>query len=292
MKNIRIIFFAAVAALSFISCQKELKPSHAITIEAGIGSMSRATTAGNTTTFVTGDILSVYAWMGSKTAVSTPLVVNGVENTLGTDGKWIPARQMLWRDVTSAHYFLGIYPKRTVTNFTADPFTLNPADYEASDLLVATNLTGLKASDNPVTLNFDHTVAKLFVNLSFRDQWTTAPTVTAVTVKARKTGTVDYLTKTITASGTETAAPIALSKIDNAAWSGLQIPQSGVQTIIITIEGNDFVFTHSSDIPLVGGQYTTVNLNVGRNTIELASVGVSNWAAGTTIDDGDAQIVD
>ena len=73
---------------------------------------------------------------------------------------------------------------------------------------------------------------------------------------------------------------MALTKIENAAWSGLQLPQSGVNTITITIEGKDYVFTHSTDIPLVGGQYTTVNLIVGRNTIDLASVGISNWAAG------------
>ena len=49
------------------------------------------------------------------------------------------------------------------------------------------------------------------------------------------------------------------------------------------------MFTHTADIPLVGGQYTTVNLIVGRNQIDLASVSINNWAAGTTIDGGEAQ---
>ena len=290
------IFILAAAGLAVIAaCSREgISPAGApksITIEATIGYMTRVTTTGNTAAFDSGDKISLYAWTGSNTAVPATKVVNGVENTF--DGaKWTPASQMLWADMTGDHYFLGIYPARAVTDFTAAPYTLDPADYEKSDLLIATSLTGLKASDNPVALNFDHAMAKLFVNLTFRNQWATAPAVSAVSATARKTGTVDYLSKTVTASSTETAAPVALTKIENAAWSGLQLPQSGVNTITVTIGGKDYVFTHNTDIPLMGGQYTTVNLIVGRSTIDLDTVGISNWAAGTTINDGEAQTSD
>ena len=294
MRSNKLFILAAAGLASLAACNREgMIPAvtKAITIEAGIGEMTKVTTTGNTSAFESGDKIALYAWTGAKTAVPAARVVNGVENTY-TGTKWTPATQMLWADMTSEHYFLGIHPAKAVTNFTADAYTLDPADYEGSDLLIATNLTGLKASDNPVALNFDHVVSKLFVNLTFRDQWATAPTVSAISATARKTGTVDYLSKTITASTAEAAAPVALTKIENAAWSGLQLPQSGVNTITITIESKDYVFTHSSDIPLVGGQFTTVNLIVGRNTIELASVGISNWAAGTTIDNGEAQADD
>ena len=286
------LFILAAAALSILAaCNREnLTPSgntDAITVKAAIGS-TKVTTTGNNATFDNGDKISVYAWTGDKTAVPATKVVDGVENTY--DGsKWTPAAQMLWADMASEHYFLGVYPAHTITDFTAEPFTLDPAKYQESDLLIATNLGGVKATDNPVTLYFDHAVAKLFVNLSFRDQWTTTPTVSAISAIAKKTGTVDYLSKTITASATETAAPVALTKIDNASWSGLQLPQTGVNTINVTIEGKNYVFCHSSDIPLAKGQYTTVNLVVGRNTIDLASVGISDWTAGTTIDNGEAQ---
>ena len=295
MRTNKLIILAVAGLAVLAACNREgISPAgdpKPITIEAAIGSMTKVTTTGNTASFDNGDQLVLYAWTGDKTAVPAAKVVNGVENSY--DGtKWTPASQMLWADMTSEHYFLGVYPARVITDFTADPYTLDPADYEGSDLLIATSLTGLKASDNPVTLNFDHAVSKLFVNLTFRNQWAAAPAVSAISVTAKKTGTVDYLSKTVTASAMETAAPVALTKIENAAWSGLQLPQSGVNTITITIEGKDYVFTHSSDIPLVGGQYTTVNLIVGRNTIDLASVGISNWAAGATIDDGEAQTSD
>jgi hypothetical protein len=193
---------------------------------------------------------------------------------------------MLWDDKSSQHYFLGVSPARSITDFTTDAFTLAPADYAASDLLIATNLEGLTSQDNPVKLAFDHVMARLDVNLSFRNQWDTAPTVTSVTTSAKNTATVDYLSKTLTASGN--ASAIALTAKDNATWSGLQVPQEGVRTLTIQINGQDFVFTHTADIPLVSGKYTTVNLLVGRDRIELSSdITISDWAAGSTIN-GDA----
>ncbi|MCR5018775.1 MAG: fimbrillin family protein [Bacteroidales bacterium] len=292
MRKLFILSAAFVAVLAACNREEANAPGRGkeITVEAAIGTMSKVTTTGDAAAFDTGDKIALYAWTGSATSVPAEKVVNGVENTLGTDGKWTPASPMLWADMVTPHYFIGIYPSRTVSNFTADAYTLNPADYEASDLLVAVNTTGLKASENPVSLTFDHMLAKMFVNLTFRNQWATEPTVSAITVTAKKTATVDYLAKALTASGT--AAPVALTKDSNAAWSGLQVPQAGVCTITISIEGKDYVFTHTEDIPLAKGKYTTVNLIVGRDKIELGSVSISNWVAGSTIDNGEAQTED
>ena len=276
------VFIIAAIGLAALACNKgTVTPDisgRQIVIQAGIGTMSKVTTSGNQSVFQEGDKLSLYAWTGSATAVSTPLVVNGVRNTLGGSGKWTPEIQMLWADMVSPHYFIGIFPARTVTDFTADTYMLDPADYEASDLLIATNVAGLKAQDNPVALAFDHVLAKLYVNLSFRNQWAEAPTVTAVSATAKKTATVGYLTKALTATGT--AGPVALTASANNAWIGLQVPQTGVNTITVTIGGKDYVFTHTADIPLVSGKYTTVNLAVGRDKIDLVdAITISDWTS-------------
>ena len=292
MRKLFILSAAFVAVLAACNREEANAPGRGkeITVEAAIGTMSKVTTTGEAAAFDTGDKIALYAWTGSATSVPAEKVVNGVENTLGTDGKWTPASPMLWADMVTPHYFIGIYPSRTVSSFTVDAYTLNPSDYEASDLLVAVNTTGLKASENPVSLTFDHMLAKMFVNLTFRNQWSSEPTVSAITVTAKKTATVDYLAKALTASGT--AAPVALTMDSNAAWSGLQVPQTDVRTITISIEGKDYVFTHTEDIPLAKGKYTTVNLIVGRDKIELGSVSISNWVAGSTIDNGEAQTED
>ena len=258
----------------------------AIAIRASIGEMSKVATTGNTAVFEAGDQVSLYAWTGSATSVPATRVVDGVKNTLGTDGKWTPAAAMLWADMVTPHYFIGIYPARTVTSFTEDAYTLDPSDYEASDLLIAANVAGLKAQDSAVALSFDHATAKLVVNLSFRNQWDAEPTVTAVSVTAKKTATADYLAKKLTATGA--AQAVALTSTANKAWSGLQVPQDGVRVITVRIDGKDYVYTHTADIPLAGGKYTTVNLTIGRDNISLASeITISDWTSQGGAIDGD-----
>ncbi len=286
MKKLIKYLFAAAALLSLAACSKFPGRFREITIQAGIGPLTKVAATGDKAAFEAGDRIAVYAWTGGKTAVPAIRVVDGVANTF--DGtRWTPAAQMLWDDDKSAHYFLGVYPVHAVTDFTADPYTLDPADQVASDLLIATNLTGLTPSAAPVALAFSHAMARLDVNLSFRNQWESTPTVTSVSATARKTGTVNLLTTAVAATGE--AAKVALTKKSDAAWSGLQVPQDGFRTITITIDGKDFVYTHTSDIPLTAGKYTTVNLFVGRDRIELGTMTINDWLAGTTIENGEAQ---
>lgn len=288
------IIYASVALLAIAACTKEnstLQENGEITIEASIGTPTKVNYNGNATTFTSGDQISVYAWMGDATAVPATRVVNGVKNTFdGTN--WTPEKQMLWKTVSDPHYFLGVFPTKEITDFTADPYTLNPEAYTASDLLIATNLTGVKATDGAVVLTFDHAMAKLNVNLKFRSQWATTPDVTSVTVKAKNTATVNYLTKTVTATGDASAVNIpaasAVASGYKKSYSGLQVPQTGVKEITVTIDGKDYVYTAQEDIPLEGGKYTTLGLNVGKDAITLGTISVVDWQEGTILPDGDA----
>ena len=266
-----------------------------ITVEASVGAMTRATTTGNTTVFDQGDQISVYAWTDTQTETPQSFVVNNVANTLGQDNKWTPETPMLWKDMTTFHYFLGVYPARQIADFTADEFTLTAGDYEKSDLLYAVVLTGLKATDNPVSLTFDHAMAKLNVNMNFRSQWDATPTITSCVAKAANSCTINYLSKTVTPKA-DAAATVPLSALtvptgDNfaAKYSTLIVPQTGFRTVTITIDGKEYTYTHPEDIPLTSGKYTTLNLIVGRNKIELGDISINDWIdGGTTIDGGEA----
>ena len=309
----KYIIIAAAAALCFTACNKEdsIRNTQTITVEASIGGMTKAAYSGDKTTFSSGDSLSLFAWTGDKTVIpaKASLVVSNVTNTLGPDGKWAPKTQMLWDDMTTAHYFMAVSPARVVESFTADKFTLDPAaaKFQESDLLIATNVTGLVATSNPVSLKFDHAMAKLNVNLTFRNQWTpgnppvapnTEAKIKVLEATAKDHATIDYLSKAVTATGD--ATQLAMNKIQNANWTVLMVPQAGFRTITIKLEGNDewlggndtYVFTHSEDIPLESGKYTTVNLIVGRDQITLDKDGVviNDWAAGAVINNGEAQV--
>ena len=293
-----MVVLAGAAMLALAGCNKEpgRKDAGKIVIEASVDDMTKVSYDGNGTSFTAGDKIVVYGWLGSATEVPAKRVVDGVVNTLGSDGKWTPASQMLWKPLEEKHYFLGIFPERTVASFTADEFELKPADYTASDLLIATNLDGVTSSGGAVKLDFDHAMAKLVVNLNFRSEWDATPTVSGVTVSAKTKATVDYLTKTVTATGTESTVDIPAAASATAGYaltfSGLQVPQSGVKSVVVTIDNKNYVYESATDIPLESGKYTTLSLNVGRDRINLGSVAIDNWNAGTALPDADAELVE
>ncbi len=307
MKQYITFFVTIAAALVFAGCNKGTgaPDSRTITVQASIGSMTKVAYTGDKSAFAAGDNLALFAWTGDKTAIPATLVVNNVVNTLdGESGLWKPATQMLWDDMTTLHYFMAVAPARTVKSFTADPYTLDSSaeKYQESDLLIAVNDSGLKATDNPVGLTFDHAMAKLTVNLKFRNQWTegnppsqkeiTEALIESVEATAKDHATIDYIHKAVTATGEW--ALVAMNKVENASWTTLMVPQEGFRTLTISLGGNDewlggngtYVFTHSADIPLVSGKVTTVNLIIGRDQITLDKTGISivDWAEEATID--------
>ena len=260
----------------------------AITIEAAIGTPTKVAYDGDAASFAADDQISLYAWMGSAEAVPEKKIVDGVVNTF--DGsKWTPETQMLWSHVKENHYFLGVYPKKYITDFTADDYTL------ADDLMIATELTGIPFKENaePVKLSFTHALARMDVNLRFRNQWEETPEVTRVSAYAKREYTVNYLGKEVTATGDNFHVSIpevsAVTGYDRS-FSGLQVPQEGVTKVSVLIGGNEFVFTAALPISLESGKVTTLNLYVGRDKIELDSVTVNPWVDNTPIEGGEALV--
>ena len=280
--------------MAFAACTKEPGPADSgeITIEASVGAMTKVSYDGHKTSFTAGDQVLVYGWLGSAAKVPEDCLVDGVVNTLGTDGKWTPESPMLWKPGGEAHYFLSVYPVRDITSFLADDFTLNPADYTESDLLIATNMGGVTASQGPVELEFTHAMAKLVVNLKFRNAFGGTPTVKKVTVNARTEATLNYLSKAVTAKGD--ASEVALTAAASVpagyevSFSGIQVPQEGVRRVTLTVNTDEYEYESVTDIPLTPGKYTSLNLIVGKDKIELSGVTVSDWTSGADLPDGEA----
>lgn len=292
------ILAAMAATFVLASCNNDenggVETAEYITVNTSIGSLTRTTTADDgTQTFVKDDKISVYAWTGSSDVVNADgLVVNNSINTY--DGtKWSASPQMLWKDMTSAHYFVGVYPNKAITDFAADAYTLDATNQEQSDLLVAVNAgtdnAGFTATNNAVPLQFDHVMSKLIVNLSFRNQWATTPTVASVTTGNLKSkAIVNYLTKSAFATDEEAATIVLPVAIANTKYHSIMVPQAGDNaTITIKIGEKNYIYTGT--VKLEGGKYTTVNLIVGRDGITLGSVSINDWGAGTTINGGEAQ---
>lgn len=293
--NIKNLLLATTAILlAACSTDSDVLPPQdlgQIRVTASVGAMTRVAHSGNSTTFETNDRISVYAWLGADNDMQRLVVDNSI-NTLGDDGTWTAEPQMLWADNTSDHYFLGIYPERNgATDYDADPYTLDFNNQTGSDLLVAK--TTAKPTGSAVKLEFEHVMAKLVVNLSFRNEWTTAPEVASVTATACTEATVDYLENPVevTPATGQNLVVIPFTGT-SASFAGIMIPgQSGFRTINVTLEnGKVYTYTHSADIDLQPGRYTTVNLVLGRDRIELddAGINVSDWENGTSIDGAEA----
>lgn len=293
-KNIYLA--AALAAVALTSCnndkeqvQSETKSEY-ITVSTSIGALTRVSTSGTTAKFDDGDKISVYAWTGTADEVNTAkLVVNNTINTL-TGTQWVAAPMMKWTDMMTPHYFLSVYPSRAIADFKADAVKVDPARQEESDLLVATNFgeahKGLIATNNPVSLKFDHLMSKLVVKLEYRNEFADIPTVTSVTTEAKNTGSIDYTQGVITPSGT--AAAFALPVVAaNKEFASIIMPQN-IQTVTVVIDGKNYVYTHPAPLSLVKGKIQTIKLIVGRNRIELDQVTISDWGIAEDITGGEA----
>lgn len=178
-------FALAVTGLLAAGCSDNNDtPSEAakyITVSTSIGQMTRVETDDDgSQRFVSEDEITIYAWLGTATEQSQ-MVVNGVTNRY--DGTaWTAETPMLWADQKSGHYFLGIHPVRTVSSFTEEPFSFTATG--DNDLLVAHKADAVTAKDNPVSLVFNHVMAKLIVNQNFRNQFS-AEELADVSVKAK-----------------------------------------------------------------------------------------------------------
>ena len=264
--------------------------SEYITISTNI--LTRVAVAENgSQEFENGDKISVYAWTGSKASVPdiSQRVVDNAINTLA-GGTWQAVPQMLWKNMSDEHFFIGLYPSnaQSIDNLEESDFEVN-ANLEESDLLVATNLNGIKAQANPVSLTFDHLLAKIIVNLEFRNQWgADGPEVASVTLDDVATKCkVNYLQKTVVA-GTERGT-FALAEVKaNQSYASIVVPQSGIKTIKVNINGRDYVYQHDTDIDFEGGKYTIINLTVGRNELSLGSIVINDWLKGDEISGGEA----
>ncbi len=266
-----------------------------ITVNANISGLTKAATdRTGAMVFEAGDAISVYAWTGDKNALPTSLQGYVVANAINTyDGSlWTAQPQMLWKNVTDSHYFIAVYPQKDITAST--DFNLDTQDQQASDILVAVNKgsndAGITATNNAIPLVFDHIMAKLQINLNFRNQWAQTPEAD-VKVTAKTTGTIDYLNKSVTANGeAQTVGVMAVSTpVDGyeKTCETVMIPQQGFNTITITINNKDYIYTHANDFGLERGKMTVVNLIVGRDEIELGSVTINNWNEGNIYGDGE-----
>lgn len=304
MKTLRTIALAMLAA-TLTACSNDDNGGKApkyINIDAQLSQPTKTTIAADgTMSFTSGDAISVYAWTGSASTLPTTadgFVVAGNTNTFN-GSTWTASPQMLWKDLTSPHFFIATYPQRDITQTN---FTLDTSKQSECDVMVATNLgtdsKGIIATETAIPLAFDHLMAKLQVNLQFRNQWgESGPTSVAVSINSNGSATIDYLAKSVTPTGDASYInlPSVAAAVEGYAksYESIVIPVSDLKNIKIAIDGHDYIYTHDTAIQLQGGKTTIVNLMVGRNEITLGSMSIKGWEELVVIgDDKPVEVTD
>lgn len=304
MKTFKTIALAMLAA-TLTACSNDDNGGKApkyINIDAQLSQPTKTTIAADgTMSFTSGDAISVYAWTGSASTLPTTadgFVVAGNTNTFN-GSTWTASPQMLWKDLTSPHFFIATYPQRDITQTN---FTLDTSKQSECDVMVATNLgtdsKGIIATETAIPLAFDHLMAKLQVNLQFRNQWgESGPTSVAVSINSKSSATIDYLAKSVTPTGDASYLnlPSVAAAVEGYAksYESIVIPVSDLKNIKIAIDGHDYIYTHDTAIQLQGGKTTIVNLMVGRNEITLGSMSIKGWEELVVIgDDKPVEVTD
>ena len=293
MRTKTYLFALMAMALTLGSCSNDEngiggETSKYITVSTSIGNMTRVATDENGgQKFEEGDEISVYAWTGDATVApeTSERVVNNAINKL-TNGSWVSTPQMLWKNNRDNHYFIGMYPTAAISDLTAGEYTFDVTKQEESDLLVAVNTDGISYNadeQQTVPLTFTHVMAKLVVNLTYKNQWGGIPTVEKVIVgNAAKEATINYLTKAVTPS-TTVKEDFSLPEItENTKYVSVIIPQEEVKQLTIVVGGKNFIYDNGTPFKLESGKITTINLEVGRDEIKLGEVKISNWEEGST----------
>ena len=229
---------------------------------------------------------------------------------------WNPATQMLWQNSTTAVDILAYAPYQDGNNgiFGKTDYAFSvqedqsKADDYSSDLIVykQTGFTpGLELNTNKaVEVSFTHLLSQLNLTIELRDMFNHNNKVTeAFVTDVKVNGTyisskVDFAaapidvriddTKAATAITPETTGfTEAKNATDHAIfnYSAIVIPQTvttGTFCISFKVNGNDYIWTSTSDVNFVSGMKHELHLLVGKDVVQGGTISATPWGNGGT----------
>ena len=184
----------------------------------------------------------------------------------------------------------------------------NAEDY-SSDLIVYKQ-TGFKPgtelnTSKAVDVTFTHLLSQLNLTIELRDQFNQdeeKPVTSATVTDVKVDGTlirskVNFAADPISvqfdgmASKAITPETVAFTKADKTTdhatfkYSAIVIPQwirAGVFCISFKVNGNDYIWTSTSDVNFVSGKKHDLLLLVGKDVVQGGAISAKPWGEGTT----------
>ena len=318
MKAIKILTMAALTTVVFASCsnddelaQSNYPADNVVRIMTSVDGMNTRASYGSSTAKLSSFGICINNASNAKYTYDNIKVTQ--EN-----GNWNPATQMLWQNSTTAVDILAYAPYQDGNNgiFRNANYAFsvqenqNTADDYSSDLIVykqtgftpGTELNTSKA----VEVSFTHLLSQLNLIIELRDQFNqdeknpvTAGFVTDVKVNGTIISSkVDFAAASIgvQVDGTQEATAItpettefkaAGKTTDHATfnYSAIVIPQTvttGNFSISFKVDGNDYIWTATSDVKFVSGMKHELHLLVGKDVVQGGTISATPWGDGGT----------
>ena len=288
------LFLAAAATLLLAGCQNGLEEgskgsSNVVTIRCNAGSPSSSRIA----SYSTDSDQMRYFEVGDQVCVSTDGQEAVVYQCTNADQQtWAEAdssKFLLWTDDEMT--FKAYYPVTTGTSMTS--FTL-PADQSTTEKIAQADYmtrqqTCANVSGTDIYLYLERKMARVIVNIAgFTDQYDNdEKTVSNVRIYSQYStindgngnGDITAVTPYMQGTGGQ-----------GTSYTALVVPSDGDDgaTFIQLTDGENNTLTVKGIPELEAGKSYTFNLTVGKNTIQVQSVTVTDWT-GATLTGGQAQ---
>lgn len=239
------------------------------------------------TNFVKDNKISVYVYNSGNPG---DVIINNVINTF--DGSvWVPDVPMRWRDTTTNYDFMALFPTRAIASYPKEVVALTDAASE-NDMMVATK-NGVIATTEAVSLVFKHLMTKVVVNLTFTNEFGTAPVVQRVVFKAKKMADIDYSTANATAVGEPVYMTLSRQGTTDT-YIGVTVPQTiiaGSNMLEVYLEGvsEPCICTTDKNVVLLQQKVEQMPFVVGLNKVALGNVVINDWGSVESIDGGNIQ---
>ena len=318
MEKIKFLTMAALATVFFASCSNEdglpqsnYPADNVVRITTSVDGMNTRASYGGSTAK-----LSSFGFCINN-AGSDKYTYDNIKVTQ-ENGKWNPATQMLWQNSTTAVDILAYAPYQAngkVKVFGKSDYAFsvkedqsNAEDY-SSDLIVYKQ-TGFKPesdlnTNQAVNVAFTHLLSQLNLTIELRDQFNQdekKPVTSATVTDVKVDGTfirskVNFAADPISvqfdgmASKAITPETVAFKKADKTTdhatfkYSAIVIPQwirAGVFCISFKVNGNDYIWTSTSDVNFVSGKKHDLLLLVGKDVVQGGAISAKPWEEGTT----------
>lgn len=316
MKAIKILTMAALATVVFASCSNEdelaqsnYPADNVVRIMTSVDGMNTRASYGSSTAKLSSFGICINNASNAKYTYDNIKVTQEGSN-------WNPATQMLWQNSTTAVDILAYAPYQDGNNgiFGKTDYAFSvqedqsKADDYSSDLIVykQTGFTpGLELNTNKaVEVSFTHLLSQLNLTIELRDMFNHNNKVTdAFVTDVKVNGTyisskVDFTaapigvriddTKAATAITPETTGfTEAKNATDHAIfnYSAIVIPQTvttGIFSISFKVNGNDYIWTSTSDVNFASGMKHELHLLVGKDVVQGGTISATPWGNGGT----------